>query len=338
MPPLDNATPAETLGTSAPSTLSDNDFATEFGLASADGAEPSLPTQTAEDALEAHGVKVPASEEPAVEETPEAEPAPEGEEAPAPKPVTDFLVEDADGDEVDVSGVEVTFMANHEAHTLPLDRVVRLAQMGKYNEALQTEVKETRTQYADLQSQLEEVTKLAESRADLAIAASRAEDRLAAIARQQEGSKFAAQVTEFVDNSLYPAFTEIQTMYPSVSAEELWGRFSMATAHISRNGIIPPSHWREAMQVVDRDLGPFAAQLHDQRTEHVASAKASESAAVRKAQEEATRAKKMVAKAIRPAGSGNSQPPKRKAIVNSDDAVDDIIGGDVLDLVRSMRG
>lgn len=57
----------------------------------------------------------------------------EGEEA--SNPVAEFLVLDGEGDEVDVSEIEVTFMANEEAHTLSVDRMVQLAQFALSTQA-----------------------------------------------------------------------------------------------------------------------------------------------------------------------------------------------------------
>lgn len=375
MPPLNDGLTVDTLGDAPLSALDDASFAAEFGLTNPADA-PAPIEVSAEEALDEIGVAPHDDDVPDDDDGDEGSPAPadeddilepaddEGEdEAPvARKPVTEFMVEDADGDVVDVEGVEITFVANHETHTLPLDKVVRLAQMGKYNESLQQEVKETRTSFAELQDELESLRQLADQRRDLArrlledddyllaqreryaemnspeSRAERAEQRLAAIAAERETANFKQEVEAFVEQGLYPAFSDLLEQYPSVTQEELWGRFTMATAGISRNGIIPPHHWRDAMQVVERDLGPFAAQLHDQRSATTTRAKTEESAAVRKAQEEATRAKRMVAKAIRPSGQGNAAPPKRKSIVSAEDAVDDIMGGDVLEIVRSMRG
>lgn len=380
MPPQNtDGLTVDTLGDAPLSALDDASFAAEFGLT--DPAEvPAEEGPSAEETLDELGVTphdddVPADDDaedeadddfgakPAAEVEAADEDEADDEEAPAArKPVTEFMVEDADGDLVDVEGVEITFVANHETHTLPLDKVVRLAQMGKYNEDLQQEVKATRLSVAEMQQEMESLRQLADQRRDLArrlledddyllaqreryaemnspeARATRAEQRLAAIAAERETANFKQEIEAFVDQALYPAFDALHKQFPTVSFDELWGRFNLATMNISRNGIIPPQHWNDAMQVVERDLGPFAAQLHDQRSALEGKARSAESTAVRKAQEEATRAKRMVAKAIRPSGQGSAAAPKRKAIVSADDAVDDIMGGDVLDIVRSMRG
>lgn len=377
MPPLNtDGLTVDTLGDAPLSALDDASFAAEFGLTNPADV-PAEDGPSAEEALDDIGVvphddDVPDDDD---DDGDEGSPAPadeddilepaddDGEEAPvARKPVTEFMVEDADGDVVDVEGVEITFVANHETHTLPLDKVVRLAQMGKYNEDLQQEVKATRLSVAEMQQEMDNLRQIADQRRDLArrlledddyllaqreryaemnspeARADRAEQRLAAIAAERENANFKQEIEAFVDQGLYPAFKDLLEQYPTVTQEELWGRFNIATAGISRHGIIPPHHWRDALQVVERDLGPFAAQLHDQRSALEGKARSAESTAVRKAQEETTRAKRMVAKAIRPSGQGSVAAPKRKTIVSADDAVDEIMGGDVLELVRSMRG
>lgn len=375
MPPLNtDGLTVDTLGDAPLSALDDASFAAEFGLTNPEDV-PAEDGPSAEEALDDIGVvphdddqAVPVEDDDAEDDdfgapaAKEEEAAEDDDEPPARKPVTEFMVEDADGDVVDVEGVEITFVANHETHTLPLDKVVRLAQMGKYNEDLQQEVKATRLSVAEMQQEMDTLRQIADQRRDLArrlledddyllaqreryaemnspeARADRAEQRLAAIAAERESANFKQEIEAFVDQGLYPAFKDLLEQYPTVTQEELWGRFNIATAGISRHGIIPPQHWRDALQVVERDLGPFAAQLHDQRSALEGKARSAESTAVRKAQEETTRAKRMVAKAIRPSGQGSVAAPKRKTIVSADDAVDEIMGGDVLDLVRSMRG
>lgn len=375
MPPLDDeGTGVAALGEASPSSMDDSEFAKEFGLADPSASEGDSAGEdgpTAEDAVnEVTGDLA----EQAIETVEQDEEGEEGEddaggeeaddaatETTARAPVTDFAVIDADGDQVDVSGVEITFKANKGVQTLPLDRVVRLAQMGRYNEDLQQEVRTTREERVELTARMEALETLAENRRDLArrlledddflidqrekyaratspeARADRAEARLREVAQREQQTTFQHQVESFVDQHLYPAFDNLTKQYPTVSPEELWGRFSIATAHLSRGGVIPQKNWREAMQMVDGDLGAFAAQLHDQRSTRLDEARRGETTAVRRAQEQATKAKRIVAKSIRPSGQGSSTAEPRRKIVSADDAVDDIVGHDVLNVVRNMR-
>jgi hypothetical protein len=239
-----------------------------------------------------------------------------------------------------------------------------LAQTGFYNETLQAEVKEYRTEKADLIGQLEEVEEIATQRTalirkmleddDFLLAqrerylaanspdkrAERAEAKLRQVEQEREQVRYQEQVDNFVKNEFYPKLQSVVKQYPNLSEEEVWGRFNIATAHLSdRGGVIPPKHWRAALKVIDDDIGPWAAQRQESRTEAPNKERAKLKAEARRAQEKATEVKRKLTKNLRPTGvSPVTSVQKRKPIVSADDAVEDIIANDVKSMVKQMLG
>lgn len=280
------------------------------------------------------------------------------------KLATVFLAKDAEGDALDTSDVNITFTADGKERTLPLDRVVRLAQTGFYNEKLQSEVKDYRAEKADLIAQSEELEEIAAQRTalvrklleddDFLLAqrerylaanspdkrAERAEAKLREVQQEREMQKFEVQREEFVTQEFYPKLQAIVKQYPNLSEEEVWGRFNIAASHLSdRGGVIPPKNWRAALKVIDDDIGPWAAQRHESRLEAPKKERAQLKAEARRAQEKATEAKRKLTKNLRPTGvSPTTSVQKRKPIVSADDAVDDIIANDVKAVIKQMLG
>lgn len=280
------------------------------------------------------------------------------------KLATVFLAKDAEGDALDTSDVNITFTADGKERTLPLDRVVRLAQTGFYNEKLQSEVKDYRAEKADLIAQSEELEEIAAQRTalvrklleddDFLLAqrerylaanspdkrAERAEAKLREVQQEREMQRFEVQREEFVTQEFYPKLQAIVKQYPNLSEEEVWGRFNIAASHLSdRGGVIPPKNWRAALKVIDDDIGPWAAQRHESRLEAPKKERAQLKAEARRAQEKATEAKRKLTKNLRPTGvSPTTSVQKRKPIVSADDAVDDIIANDVKAVIKQMLG
>lgn len=270
---------------------------------------------------------------------------------------------DGDGDQVDVAGVKVQIKVGGKQREVDFAKLVRFAESGGYNEQLQAEVQETRTKLPELEAELNELRGLADQRAGVLrklledddylleqrekylarntpeARAERAEGETARLRAERQQERVEAQVASFVDTQLYPAFDQLVKQYPSISEEELWGRFTMAAAPLTQRGVIPPQQWDRALDLVHRDLAPWAQQQHEKRAGVQKQVTQKAEKDVTQAKEQATRAKRNLAKRIRPAGTGTSnQASKRKEIVSAEDAVDDIIDNDIANLVRSMRG
>lgn len=254
----------------------------------------------------------------------DAEPAPT---APAKaKPITDFKVFDHEGDEVEVGPIEVEFKGNKEVKRLPLDHLVRLAQFGAYNKQLHDEVETARTQLpqmeqtvTELNAQLQAQQALnrrllgdeqfyAQSAEQYAKAqtpearAERAERALRDRDARDRGQAHHSQALVFLPK-LEGALQGIVDANPEVSFEELWGRFTLRTQNMIVRGSIPPERYSELETLVSGDLRLWAQQLNDERTDRRTQHASATDGAVKKAQEEAARAKKLLTRKIKPVGA-----------------------------------
>jgi len=272
-------------------------------------------------------------------------------------PITPFRVFDAEG-ELEIPDIEIELKTNGKVKKVKIDQVVRLAQMGGYNEELQQQAQDARTRIPSLEQQVAQVTAelhaqgtlnkhiLADEAFFLASrdkyeAAMTPEAQLAAanqrIAELERGPRpgsadadLAQQGDAFTVGTLAPVFDGLLTAYPTVPLAEAYGQFVLLTQPLQERGIIPPARWSEVMQLVEGSLGPWMAQLHDKRASQAAQRDTATAEAL-KAKEEATKAKRTLARRFKPSGStpesalnptSPTKPPE-----TADDAVNQIMAG-----------
>lgn len=355
---------------------SDADFAKTFGLpvpaeapaapAAPEPAPPAEPAAPAEPDTQARDEKgrfvakadappePSATEPPPTADAPKAE-APKAETPPAqppapakPKPITDFKVFDGDGDEVELPTIEVEFKGNKQVQRLSLDRVVRLAQTGAYNAALQQEVETARSQVP----QLERV--LASLRDDLAAQqalnrrllgdeqfyaqsveafqktqtpearAERAERTVREYQDRERGQQAQGHAIAFLPKLERSLQTIIDTS-PEVSFEELWGRFTLRTADMLVRGVIPPERYSEVEALVASDLRLWAQQVSDERAQQRTQQKNAADDAVQRAQEEAARTKQLLTRKLKPVGVPPEKQPSSPRPTKPPETVDEAV-------------
>lgn len=227
-----------------------------------------------------------------VEKVPEkvAEPEKPAETTEKPKLATEFTVADAQG-EIEVPDLTIKYKANGKDVERPLDKVVRLAQMGEYNERREQEVVQTRTdnhriaqenqalqQYVD--SIQKDLTALFNDQKDelyLSLKAqyaqhntpeaqlARTQQQLRSIEQQQQDQALQQQVRAFAE-PLQNHLVSLSTQHPEVPVEEIIGRFSMLTAPYLQAGRVPPSAFSQVAQIVDRELTPWVQHTHETRS------------------------------------------------------------------------
>ena len=265
---------------------------------------------------------------PAAEVKPDAVPA----EVPL---LTKFVLKDPEGalDEVDAAQrLKFDFKANEKEYTdVPLDKVVKWAQMGIYNEAREQEVVNTRNAMAELAAaqqelqnqvaQYEEYTsrlftdegfrqRAVEAYAQQTtpeVRAFQAEQQLAAEREQNQRAMENQQIAGFVNSELVPRMTKLTENHPELH-DAIVGRFSILTAPLLRNGVVPLQNLPEVIRVVDKELAPWVeAQVEAQS----ASAQ-TQDAKVQAEQVKATLAKRQVARLTSPPPSSAPVPPKAK--------------------------
>lgn len=335
--------------------LDDAEFAAEFGLDI--GAETDDATATAEIEPEQDETEEDAPEVEGDDTAPEADEGEEaeGEEPEAPvaeepkKLLTSFTVKDDTGAETEIPSLKLSFKAGGKMQEdLPLDKVVRLAQSGFYAEQmgaerdqLKKELPEIQTRAERLEAALEDQKALnarmlededffLQAREQYAAVntpehrAQRAEAKLRETEQRQQQVRLVEEANGFVQNAVTPILTRLAEEYPTVTVEELYGRLTIETAPLLRNGVIPRQHWNEVTRLLESSVAQYAEAQHARRDGDRVKATQKATKEVTKAQETATKAKRVLAKAMAPAGKGTvkAKPP---AIRTAEDAADAVI-------------
>ena len=317
--------------------LPDNDLLKEFGLGSAATPTTQVAATVAEgdagedgtlidadspyaDAEANEGVTAEAAAESAAQAATREKAQEEARAAaPAKALATQFAVFDEAGDELEIPDLKIKFKADGQERDLPLDRVVKLAQVGYYNEQRQQELREFREQLPEIESTIaslqEEINLyrtgwqrvLSGDEAYLAqeqeaylratspeARAERLEAENRALRNGQAGSQVASQAVQFV-NTLVPKFEQFAAAAPEVSFEEIVGRFNLLTAPFMVRGQIPPAKFREVERVIDSELKPWIETQNEKRTAKTRTADL--------ATAQAAQAKRQTARAIMPQGT-----------------------------------
>ena len=272
---------------------------------------------------------------------------------------TKFAV--VDGDKTtepgELADTVIEYKADGKVYRETLDKVVRLAQSGRYNEKLHAELDELRALPAkvdeleakrnddltffrnEVQKLLTDDDYLLSRRTDMArkftpeAEADRLRRELAAEKQRSELTTLHTKMEQFVTSSVEPRLQTLLKENPLVSEDELMGRFNRVVLPMQRNGIVPPHLWPRVEALLDGEIGSWATHLQESRSAERATAEAKSKAEVRKAQVKAQKAKQVIARSVKtPAGSAKPDAPRSKPIVTADDAVDDIISG----LARSL--
>lgn len=347
------------------SQMDDADFAKEFGL-DIGGETDTETVETAtevEPEAEAEPEEVEADEETEAESEDDAEAESESEEADEPetapekpKPLTPFEVRDAEGKEVEAPEIRLTFKAGRKMQEdVPLDQVVRWAQSGFYAEQAVAERDAVKQELPKVQNRLDEIMVALEDQKALNAKllededfflrardqyaqvntpehrAARAEQRAQSLEQEKQAARLSNEAATFLTREINPKFAELMEEYPSVSEAELFGRLSIETSHLLRNGVIPRDKWPEVTRLLDTSIAQYAEAQHARRDGDRVKSQKRATQQVTKAKEEATKAKKVIAKALTPAprNAGGGKTPK--PIKTVDDAVssvmDDVLAG-----------
>lgn len=291
----------------------------------------------------------------------------EGEGGAQPKGLT---LLDGDGDEVEVpAGVTVKFKApNGKEYTKDLAGLVELAGRGIYNHQLQQEVKEAR-QVRDYSAQLEETVNQYEARDQQYNAYlerlftdddffakevqafsddntperkfERAQEQLtrerASIAQEREQAKAERALT----STVWPAMQGLLKKYPTIKPQEVLAEMGALVAPLKVQGRVPTAKLPDVAELIESQLAPWAAQIHEARSEGESRTqrtrdKAAKDAAARQERQsaETRRLRKIATRATAPTGGtgvragaggggGNrSQRPPKNATEAADRALE----------------
>lgn len=276
---------------------------------------------------------------------------PEGDTTPAPTPsaetelptiqrtpMTQFTVMDAQG-ELEIPDINIKFKAKGEERELPLDHVVRLAQLGFTNEEREQQVLAARrfvSEAQDRESQYQERIQRYEQHynrifndpnfyeeARVAFLSQHTPEARATRA-EQENVRLRAnngrqaedqQIHGFVQQVLVPATSSLLGANPLVSETELVGRYSQLTAPLLVQGRIPVSRLAEVQRVVEHDLKDWVERTHVERlTAQKAQERKSQQATAQVAQ-----TKRAAARVFAPTGGVPSDQAKPTKFVTAKD-------------------
>jgi hypothetical protein len=339
----------------------DATFAQMFGLddVRADETSPEVESEaTADDAAEGtirdergRFVKREATEEGDVTgEEDLAEPEPEEEPAPTRTPLAQFKAYDKEG-ELDIPmDLEIEFKADGEMRKLPLDKIIRHAQNGVYNERLVNEVQQARETLPQIQQQMQAMQENLQAQVALnarllqdenyflesrerflqeqtpEVQLQKMRQHMHQQQEMQRQSEDARQSVDFVDRGLTPRMEQMLEQYPEVSWEEAFGRFSLVVAPLMEAGRVPAHRFNEVMALLDRDIGPWVAQRAEGRRTTNTRVKQERDSELRRAAETATKAKRTLARALSPV-AGRIAPDKVRAkpVTTADEGMDALI-------------
>lgn len=246
-------------------------------------------------------------------------------EVKTPRPFTAFGSDGTPMADPSVAEIELTIAG--KVRREPLDKIVRMAQSGGYNEQLQAEVKQARETVPEMQARLtayeaklQEVisdpdawlreVEAYQQAASPEARAERAEAELARSRAQLTTITASQQVASAAAETILPRFEKLHEQYPTVQFDEMLAQFSTLIApYKGPDGAIPVHLLPHAAAVIDQAIAPYAMQLHETRTERAslaAKAKAQVAAATKavetKAQGEVAKAKNEIARQIAPVG------------------------------------
>ncbi len=314
-----------------------------------EASDPDAPDETSEES----------TEDPALPEGYVAVPVVEDQLA------TEFTLRDAEG-EVEIPALIVEYKANGKVRQDRLDKVVKLAQFGVYNEEREQKLQQTEREAVSLKSEREELAQLIEEREaqlerlltdeDYFLAvreaysqensperrAQRAEQQVKDLRVQTEMQRITEAGQQFYTGEVQPAIQLIAEALPSVSPQELEERMAYAMqlhAAVAPNGqtYLPASQFDAARQYIVQDLAVWAQMQHARRSESAPSSQVKEAqAAVAKAQVEAQKAKRAVGQATKPVGrAASNTPAKPKAAKPA--TVDDALDSAMSEILASIR-
>ncbi|MHB1097888.1 MAG: hypothetical protein ACYC3F_17150 [Gemmatimonadaceae bacterium] len=199
-----------------------------------------------------------------------------------------FAVLDAEG-ELAIPDVTIAFVANGRERREPLDKVVKLAQMGVYNHEReqkitqqQEEARQVQAQFAEAQQALQQYQQYVEQLLSDETAylteqerfalqntpearLQRERERLAAEQQQFTMRQQMAQAEGFVSQQLLPAMDLLAASLDTVSKEEIAAKLVVLMQPYQRNGFVPPEHHTQIKQLLAHEVLPWAEQLHEER-------------------------------------------------------------------------
>ena len=273
----------------------------------------------------------------------------------ADKLVTEFVLRDNTGEEVETPALVIEYKANGKIRKDRIDQVVKLAQFGVYNQereqTLQAQQQEAEDAVQDALSQLDmreqQIRNLLEDEeAYLRIReqymaenepekrARRAESEVQEMRNQRNSERQAQQAERFYSQSVVPALQDIASRFPEVDVEEVSSHLGAALVPIMKNGVVPPAMYPQVEQYIATSLMEWAEAKHNARVSRFSGQQARAKQEVEAAKIATAKAKRSAATAARPAvRSAASSSAKKQAL--SDNATLEDAENAALDAILS---
>lgn len=273
---------------------------------------------------------------------------------------TPFTVMDKDGD-LETPDIRIKYQANGKERVDPIDKVVKLAQMGVYNEQRELQVQQSREavqaaeqreqQIRDYAIRLERERTQLLSDENLYISTraqyeqqntpeARNQQLQQQIVQQNQQAEFvqaAQQGQQFFASELEPAVDQILAALPTVNPVEIGAKMLLISnrfmVHTPLGSIVPPRAYPAFRQAVAEEVLPWAQQLHEQResdrkastqktdAEKLALQKVADTARV-----DAQKSKTLVGKVGKPgSGRAGATTPAPKVIKTVQDAEESVL-------------
>lgn len=368
---MESAVATPTQAAEAPSDISaamDNAVESAIAEFTQEQAEQEQPTELPTDVSDQPVLEAEEGEEGATEDAAEVA-LPDGfvmVEPVADTLATDFILKDAEGEELEVPALMVEYKANGKVRRDRLDQVVKLAQFGVYNQEREERVQSVEQEAQAVAKQREELAEmLAEREAQLerlltddefflAVQeqfarensperrAERAEQDLRNLQLQQELQHISAVGQQFHMQEVAPALSLIAQTLPTIQMAELETRLAdamQAHAVIAPTGdrYIPASRYDAVRKYIVEDLALWAQMAHRYRSESATDPVREQALVERdRARVEAQKAKRQIGQALKPV-TGSAAPaaskPKAKPITTVDEAMESAIAS-VLSTIR----
>lgn len=204
-------------------------------------------------------------------------------------PLTKFAVFDEEGELTPDIDLKFKFDAAGKPREVPLDKLVLLAQMGFYNQEREDRVKDADSFKVTAEQQLTRyaaaVQRLSSEYANIfedpsyyeaartayfqenspERRAEKAETQLRDYQTQQTKVAEQAEANLYVANTLTPVFESLLKTYPTVSYEELMGRFSVLTTPLVASGVPLRQRLSETKRILDSELTHWVQSKHLER-------------------------------------------------------------------------
>lgn len=265
------------------------------------------------------------------------------------KLVTEFVVKDGEGDEVEPPALMIEYKANGKMRKDRLDQVVKLAQFGVYNQEreqsllaqqdeMTKEVESMSEQLSVREDQLRQLLEdeeayirvreryLQENAPEKRV--QRAESEVKELRQKQVEERRVAQAEQFYTGTVIPSLEQIAADFPEVELEEVSAQFSAALVPVMKNGAVPVEMYPQIEQYIETVLREWAEQKHTARVTRYQGEKAKAEKEAEAAKVAAAKAKRSAASAVRPAvrsGAQAAKATKPKTSASIEDAEEDAL-------------